>query len=58
MYGPNYAVVRYAFDIYGIQYPIFKTINEAADELVANRHILTDHSSVPSNEFIVRGVMA
>ena len=58
VYGPNYAVVRTAVDIYGNSYPIYKTINEAADELIARRHNMTDHSSVPSNEFIVRGVMA
>jgi len=58
VYSPTYEVVRMAVDDYGVQYPVYRTVDEAAGKLVGIAHNLTDHSSLPSNEFIVRGVMA
>ncbi len=58
VYGPNYEVVRMEVDVYGKRYPVYKTITEAQQDLIKTAHNLTNHSTLPSNEFVVRGVMA
>ncbi|MBB6593793.1 DUF3274 domain-containing protein [Ralstonia solanacearum] len=58
VYGPNYEVVRMEVDVYGKRYPVYKTTAEAQQDLIKTAHNLTNHSTLPSNEFVVRGVMA
>ncbi|MGA4045534.1 T6SS effector phospholipase Tle3 domain-containing protein [Ralstonia nicotianae] len=58
VYGPNYEVERMEVDVYGKRYPVYKTVAEAQQDLVKTAHNLTNHSTLPSNEFVVRGVMA
>ncbi|WP_247392546.1 DUF3274 domain-containing protein [Ralstonia pseudosolanacearum] len=58
VYGPNYEVVRMEVDVYGKRYPVYKTVTEAQEDLKNTAHNLTNHSTLPSNEFVVRGVMA
>ncbi|MCL1622533.1 DUF3274 domain-containing protein [Ralstonia pseudosolanacearum] len=58
VYGPNYEVVRMEVDVYGVHYPVYKTVAEAQKDLIKTAHNLTNHSTLPSNEFVVRGVMA
>ena len=58
VYGPNYKVVRMEVDVYGKRFPVYKTITEAEVDLVKTKHNLTNHSTLPKNEFVVRGVMA
>ncbi|KVM50838.1 hypothetical protein WJ58_23005 [Burkholderia ubonensis] len=58
VYGPNYEVVRMEVDIYGKSYPVYKTVDEAAEDLIKIAHNQTNHSSLPKDEFVVRGVMA
>ncbi|MFD2426000.1 DUF3274 domain-containing protein [Ralstonia solanacearum] len=58
VYGPNYEVVRMEVDVYGKRYPVYKTIAEAQQDLIKTAHNLTNHSTLPSNEFVMRGVMA
>ncbi|MDB0569892.1 DUF3274 domain-containing protein [Ralstonia solanacearum] len=58
VYGPNYEVVRMEVDVYGKRYPVYKTVDEAQKDLIHTAHNLTNHSTLPSNEFVMRGVMA
>ncbi|KVT96377.1 hypothetical protein WK59_27835 [Burkholderia ubonensis] len=58
VYGPNYEVKRMEVDVYGKQYPVYKTVDEAAEDLIKIAHNQTNHSSLPKDEFVVRGVMA
>ncbi|MDC6292941.1 T6SS effector phospholipase Tle3 domain-containing protein [Ralstonia pseudosolanacearum] len=58
VYGPNYEVVRMEVDVYGKRYPVYKTVTEAQQDLVNTAHNLTNHSTLPKNEFVMRGVMA
>ncbi|MEQ6352848.1 effector protein Tle3 domain-containing protein [Ralstonia pseudosolanacearum] len=58
VYGPNYEVVRMEVDVYGVHYPVYKTVAEAQKDLIKTAHNLTNHSTLPSNEFVMRGVMA
>ncbi|WP_232556737.1 hypothetical protein [Ralstonia solanacearum] len=55
VYGPNYEVVRMEVDVYGVRYPVYKTVAEAQQDLIKTAHNLTNHSTLPSNEFVVRG---
>jgi len=59
VWGSNYKVKRMVWDqVYGRQVPEFMTAEEAVQALKKINHNMTDHSTVPMNELIVRGVMA